>query len=68
MSGKRFVRVFLPTLAAFLGTAAGAVVLILVWSPTTSPARLVAFLASMFAVTAGVVTAAVLWGGKGIDR
>ena len=50
---------------AFLGTGAGAVVLTLAWAPTVSPARLVAFLGSMFAVTAGIVTAAVLWGGEG---
>jgi hypothetical protein len=61
-------RPWAAVLVAFPGTGAGAVVLILVWAPTASPARLVAFLASMFATTAGIVTAAVLWGGEGRGR
>ena len=36
-------------------------VLILVGAPTSSPYRTVGFIASVFAVTAGIVTAAVVW-------
>ena len=34
--------------------------LIAVWAPTTSPARMAAFVASMFALTGGIVPAIVV--------
>ena len=48
-------------LVSFVGVGVGAVVLILVGAPTSSPYRTVGFIASVFAVTAGIVTAAVVW-------
>ena len=53
-------RAIIAAVVAFLGTGAAAV-MILLWAPTLSPYRLVVFLASMFAVTAGIVTATVAW-------
>ena len=43
------------------GTGAGAVVFTLAWAPSTSPARQVAFIGSLLAVAAGVITATVAW-------
>ena len=54
-------RAIIATAVAFLGTGAAAAVMILLWAPTLSPYRLVTLLASMFAVTAGIVTATVAW-------
>lgn len=54
-------RCLAAALVAFMGIAAGAIVLILVWAPTTSPARLVALLGTMFAFTGAVVVAATVW-------
>ena len=39
MNGSRLARLILPGLVAFLGIAAGAVVLILFWAPTISSVR-----------------------------
>lgn len=64
-SGRRLARLLTVSLVAFLSVALGAVILILVWAPTLSSSRMVAFLASMFALTAGIITAAVIWGGGG---
>ena len=47
-------------LLTFAGIAAGDFVLIAVWAPTTSPARMAAFVASMFALTGGIVPAIVV--------
>ena len=41
------MRTWAAALVAFLGIAAGAVVLILAWAPTLSPARQVAFPSSI---------------------
>ena len=54
-------RAIIAAAVAFLGTGAAAAVMLLLWVPTLSPDRLVTFLASMFAVTAGIVTATVAW-------
>ena len=61
MSRKPLVTLALPALLAFLGIGAGAVVLILAWAPTLSPARQVAFLGSLFALSGAVVVAVVVW-------
>lgn len=54
-------RCVVAALVALLGISAGAVVLILLWSPTTSPARMVAFLGAMFALSGAVVVAVIVW-------
>ena len=46
-------------LLAFVGIALGGFVLIAVWSPTVSPYRMAAFVASMFALSGGIVAAVV---------
>lgn len=56
----RIARVLVPAVVVFVGLTVAAVVLVLLTAPTASPAGLVAFLASMFAVTGAVVTAAVI--------
>lgn len=61
MNRNQLVTLALPALLAFLAISAGAVVLILLWSPTTSPARMVAFLGAMFALSGAVVVAVIVW-------
>ncbi len=61
MSRKRLVRLALPALLAFLGIGAGAILLALAWAPTLTPARQVAFLGSMFALSGAVVVVVILW-------
>ncbi len=51
----------IAALVAFVGIAAGAVVLILAWAPTLTPARQIGFLSSMFALSGAVVVAVLTW-------
>lgn len=61
MSRKRLVSLALPALLAFLGIGAGAALLTLAWAPTLSPARQIAFLGSLFALSGAVVVAVTVW-------
>ena len=54
-------RALIAAAVAFLGTGAAAAGMILLRVPTLSPYRLVACLASMFTVIAGIVIATVAW-------
>jgi hypothetical protein len=47
-------------LLAFVGIALGGFVLIVLWAPTGSPYRMLAFVASMFALSGGIVAAVVV--------
>ena len=47
-------------LLAFSGIALGGFVLVAAWAPTASPTRMAAFVASMFALTGGIVAAVVV--------
>ena len=68
MSWHRLRRLLLIALAVFGVIALAGFVLIVLWVPTLSTYRLVAFIASMFAVTGAVVAVAVaVIGGQG-DR
>ena len=56
----RLGQLALVGMGTFAAIWAGSVVLALVWAPTSSPSRLVAFQSTMLAVT-GAVLAVVIW-------
>ena len=60
----RLGQLALVGIGTFAAIWLGGVVLALLWAPTSSPSRLVAYLGSMFAVT-GAVLAVVIWAAKG---
>ena len=60
----RLGKLALVGIGTFAAIWVSGVVLALLWAPTCSPARLVAYLGSMFAVT-GAVLAVVIWAAKG---
>ena len=63
MSWHRLGKLALVGVGTFAAIWLGGVLLALLWAPTSSPARLVAYFGSMFAVT-GAVLAVVIWAAK----
>lgn len=59
----RLGQLALVGIGTFAAIWIGGVVLALLWAPTSSPSRLVAYLGSMFAVTGAVVAVAV-WASR----
>ena len=63
MNWKRLLNLLMVAVAPFAIIWGGRLLLALLWAPTSSPSRMVAFLAIMFAVT-GAVLAVVVWAAK----
>jgi len=63
MSWYRLGELVLVAVLTFAAIWIGGVLLALLWAPTSSPARLVSYIATMFAVT-GAVLAVVVWAAK----
>lgn len=59
-------RLLAAAVIACFGTTGCGLLLTLAWHPTTSPARLVAFVGTMFPASAARVTVAVLDGLQGV--
>ncbi len=66
MNWHRLGRLALVGIGTFAAIWIGGVLLALLWAPTSSPSRLVAFVGSMFAVT-GAVIAVVVWAARGFS-
>ena len=64
MNWHRLGRLALVGIGTFAAIWIGGVLLSLLWAPTSSSSRLVAFQSTMLAVTAGVL-AVVIWAAKG---
>ena len=63
MNWHRLGKLALVGIATFAAIWIGGVLLGLAWAPTSSPSRLVGFIATMFAVT-GALLAVVVWAAK----
>ena len=63
MNWHRLGKLAIIGVGTFAAIWIGGVLLALLWAPTSSPPRLVAFIGSMFAVTGGVL-AVVIWAAK----
>ncbi len=67
MNWHRLGKLTLVGVATFAAIWVAGAVLGLLWTPTVSPTRLVAFLVSMFAVTGGML-AVVVWAAGSCRR
>ena len=66
MNWHRLGKLAFVGIGTFAAIWIGGVVLALLWAPTSSSSRLVAYLGSMFAVTGGVI-AVVVWAARGLS-